>query len=112
MASVAALQSFTGVFEKDVLGPDRIEQHSEYPNAPSVFPGGKVYPDRFIDQWGRDLSGKTQPTGSLIKNVVKHGKTIGIQKGQLFESNHPAVKKWPSMFGAVEELHPQERATK
>ena len=112
MGSVAALQSFTGIFEKDVLGPDRIEEHSEYPNAPSVFPGGKVYPAGYVDQWGRDRSGKPQPAGSLIQNVVKQGKSINVQKGQLFESNHPAVKKWPDMFGAVADLHPEERATK
>ena len=94
MASVAALQSFTGRLEKDVLGPDRIEHHSEYPNAPSVFKGGKKY-----------------GAGDLRVEIVKEGKSISVQKGQLFESNHPVVKRWPSMFGAVESLHPTEKAT-
>ncbi len=95
MATVTALQSFIGVLEKDVLGPDRVEEHSEFPHAPSVFPGGKGY-----------------PPGSLERKIVKPGRKIEVVKGQLFESNHPAVKKWPEMFGEVESIHPTEPATK
>ena len=94
MATVIALQSFTGVLEKDVLGPDRIENHSEYPGQPSVFKGGGGF-----------------PPGSLERNVVKQGKKIDVVRGQAFENNHPAVKKWPEMFGAPELVHPVEQAT-
>lgn len=94
MATVTALQSFVGILENDVLGPDRIEKHSEYPNQPSVFPGGQGF-----------------PVGSLERNIIKEGRKIDVIKGQNFDSNHPAVKKWPSMFGAVETLHPVEQAT-
>ncbi len=84
MATVTALESFVGRLEKDVYGPDRIEKHSQYPNAPSVFRGP----------------------------LIKEGRKIQIIKGQLFESNHPAVKAFPTMFGEVETVHPTELATK
>lgn len=84
MATVTALQSFVGVLTKDVLGPERKEEHSAFPGAPSIFPG----------------------------KVIKEGTKIEIQKGQNFDSNHPAVKKWPSQFGEVELAHPTEKATK
>lgn len=95
MATVIALQSFVGVLEKDVLGPDRIEKHSEFVE-PSVFKGGKGF----------------RP-GSLEVNVVKAGRTIQVVKGQRFENNHPVVKKWPEMFGIPgdQEVTPIEQAT-
>ena len=82
MATVIALQSFVGRLESDVLGPSRIERHSQF-QEPSVFPGP----------------------------VVKQGRKIEVVKGQRFEDNHPAVKKWPTMFGAVEHDHVVEQAT-
>lgn len=93
MATVVALESFVGVLENDVLGPDRIEKHSEYPGQPSVFPGGQGF-----------------PAGSLERKVVKPGKSVQIVKGQAYESSHPAVKKWPQMFGQPE-AGPVEMAT-
>jgi hypothetical protein len=92
MATVVAVTSFVGVLENDVLGPDRIEKHSEFPNQPSVFPGGLGF-----------------NPGSLERKVIKAGKSIQIFKGQKFDDNHPAVKKWPAMFGLVE-LHPEVEA--
>lgn len=94
MATVVALQSFVGILEHDVFGPDRIEAHSQFPNQPSVFVGGLGF-----------------PTGSLERKVVKAGKKIDIIRGQQFESNHPAVLRWPEMFGQVENVHPVEQAT-
>ncbi len=96
MATVIALESFVGVLENDVLGPDRIEQHSEFPNQPSVFPGGKGF-----------------NPGSLERNIVKPGRKIDVIKGQMFEDSHPAVKKWPAMFGKPETVGvlPVEQAT-
>ena len=82
MATVTALQSFVGILEKDVLGPDRIEKHSEFPNQPSVFPGGLGF-----------------SVGSLERKILKAGRKIDVVRGQKFESNHPAVLKWPAMFG-------------
>lgn len=92
MATVVALTSFVGVLEKDVLGPDRIEKHSEFPGQPSVFPGGQGF-----------------NPGSLEKRVIKPGKKVDIRQGQKYDSNHPAVKKWPEMFGEVQ-LHPEVEA--
>lgn len=43
--------------------------------------------------------------------VKKQGRSIQIVKGANFDSSHPAVKKWPEMFGQVEILHPVEQAT-
>jgi hypothetical protein len=94
MATVIALESFVGVLEQDVLGEDRIEHHSEFPNQPSVFPGGKGF-----------------GAGSLQRNYVKHGKKIDVVKGQRFEDSHPAVKKWPQMFGLVGSDRAVEQAT-
>jgi hypothetical protein len=82
VATVTALQSFVGRLEKDVYGPDRIEKHSQFPNSPSVFRGP----------------------------LIKEGRKIEVQKGQLYDSNHPAVKAFPSMFGPVETIHPTELA--
>jgi hypothetical protein len=82
VATVTALQSFVGVLEHDKVGPPRVEQHSQFPNAPSVFPG----------------------------EVIKEGRKIDVIRGQNFDSNHPAVKKWPEMFGEVELVHPTEVA--
>src|SRR5258706_1421385 len=94
MATVIALSSFVGRLEADVLGPDRIEKHSEFP-TPSVFPGGEGF-----------------PAGSLQRKITKAGKSIQVQKGQALESNHPAVKKWPPLFGEQENVTPVEQATK
>lgn len=88
MATVTALQSFVGVLEKDVLGEDRIEHHSEYPNQPSVFRGGKGF-----------------RVGSLERKVVREGAKVDIIRGQNYSDNHPAVKKWPQMFGEAGPLH-------
>jgi hypothetical protein len=82
MATVTALQSFVGILKNDKLGPPRIEKHSQFPE-PSVFPG----------------------------KVIEEGEKIQVQKGDNFDSNHPAVKKWPSMFGQVELVHPTQQAT-
>ena len=79
MATVTALQSFIGRLEKDVYGPDRIEKHSEFPNAPSVFKGP----------------------------LIKQGRSIQVVKGQNFDSAHPVVKQFPGMFGEVELVHGQ-----
>lgn len=92
MATVVALTSFVGVLEHDVLGPDRIEKHSEFPGQPSVFPGGLGF-----------------NPGSLERKIVKAGKKIEVRAGQKFDDNHPAVKKWPEMFGQVG-LHPEVEA--
>lgn len=92
MGTVVALTSFVGVLELDVLGEPRIEKHSEHPNQPSVFPGGKGF-----------------GAGSLERNIVKAGKSIQVSKGQKFEDNHPAVKKWPDLFG-LSALHPEVEA--
>ncbi len=102
MATVVALQSFVGVLETDVLGEDRIEKHSEFAN-PSVFPGGKYFPD------DHRLAGKPQGAGSLLVNVKKPGRKVDVVKGQRFEDNHPAVKKWPEMFGLAQS-HPEVEA--
>jgi hypothetical protein len=83
MATVVAIESFVGVLEKDVLAPSRIEHHSEFPNQPSVIPG----------------------------KVTKQGRSVKVVKGQAFEDSHPAVKKWPQMFGKPESTHPVEQAT-
>lgn len=83
MATVIALESFVGVLEKDVRGEPRIEKHSEFPNQPSVFPG----------------------------KVIKPGKKIDIIRGQRYEDSHPAVKKWPQMFGLVNQSPIIEQAT-
>lgn len=106
MSTVTALQSFTARLSKDVLGEDRIEQHSEHPKAPSVFPGGKFYPAGYVDEYGRNLGGKLQPAGSLVKNVIKEGRKIDVVKGQNFDSNHDVVKGFPHLFGEVELVHP------
>ncbi len=95
MATVTALQSFVGVLKNDKLAPDRVEKHSDYPGAPSVFPGGDG-----------------MPIGSVEKRIVEPGKDIKVVRGQLFDSNHPAVKKWPELFGEVESVHATEPATK
>ena len=94
MATVTALQSFVGRLSKDVLGPDRIEKHSQF-TEPSVFPGGKKF-----------------GAGSLEREIVKEGSSIQVQRGQMFDSNHPAVKAFPAMFGEVETIHPPEKATR
>lgn len=83
MATVIALESFVGVLEKDVRGEPRIEKHSEFPNQPSVFPG----------------------------KVIKAGKKIDVVRGQRYEDSHPAVKKWPQMFGLVHQSPIIEQAT-
>lgn len=88
MATVVAVQSFVGVLENDVLGPDRIEKHSQF-TEPSVFPGGKGF-----------------GAGSLERVIVKHGRKIEVVKGQRFENNHPAVKKWPEMFSGAPDFEP------
>lgn len=93
MANVTALQSFTGVLRKDVLGPDRIERHSEF-KEPSVFPGGLGF-----------------PAGSLERNIKTPGEKVTVVKGQKYDSNHPIVKKWPGMFGGAESLHLPAEAT-
>lgn len=36
---------------------------------------------------------------SLVGEV--DGETLDIRKGDLFESSHPAVKKWPDLFEPV-----------
>lgn len=102
MATVVALQSFVGVLENDVLGEDRIEKHSEF-TIPSVFKGGKYYPA------GHPLEGKLQGAGSLLVDVKKPGRKVDVVKGQRFEDSHPAVKKWPEMFGLTQ-LHPEVEA--
>ena len=38
------------------------------------------------------------------------GETLRITKGELFETNHPAVKKWPELFGPVTFPHPTRRS--
>lgn len=84
MATVTALQSFVGRLEKDVRDKPRIEHHSEFPGQPSVIPG----------------------------KVIKEGRSIVVVKGQNFDSNHPVVKAFPSMFGQVDLVHPPiEQAT-
>jgi hypothetical protein len=81
VATVTALQSFVGVFEKDVVDKPRIVHTSL---GTDTFPG----------------------------KVLKEGRSIQVVKGQNFDSNHPAVKKWPEMFGGVEQVHgPVEQAT-
>lgn len=77
MATVTALQSFVGRLEKDEYGPDRVEHHSQFPGAPSVFKGP----------------------------LKKAGRSVSVVKGQNYDSNHPAVKAFPSMFGQVEMAH-------
>jgi hypothetical protein len=112
MATVVALDTFVGILENDELGEDRVEQHSEHPGAPSVFPGGKFYPAGYINAWGRDVGGKPQGAGSLVVNVKKPGRKVDIRQGQRYDANHPAVKKWPDKFGEVG-LHPEvESATR
>lgn len=93
MATVIALQSFVGVLEHDVLAEDRIEKHSQF-QEPSVFPGGK----------GLRI-------GSVDKIIVKPGRKIDVTKGQRFEDTHPAVKKWPEMFGLDDSVVRVEQAT-
>lgn len=36
--------------------------------------------------------------------VVKEGRKVEVQKGQMFESNHPVVKAFPAMFGEADSL--------
>lgn len=86
MATVVAITSFVGILENDELGPDRIEKHSEFP-APSVFPGGLGF-----------------PVGSLQRNIKKPGRKIDVIKGQKYEDSHPAVRKWPAMFGKAGDI--------
>ena len=59
-------------------GPDRIEKHSEFPNAPSVFRGP----------------------------LIKEGRSVQVVKGQNFDAAHPVVKAFPGMFGEVGLVHP------
>jgi hypothetical protein len=77
VSTVIALQSFVGVLENDVIGPSRVEKHSQL--GESIIPGP----------------------------VVKEGRKVDVIKGQLFDSSHPAVKKWPELFGQPETMaHP------
>ncbi len=42
---------------------------------------------------------------SVFPGTVKTpGRTIDVIKGQNYEDNHPAVKKWPEMFGLVDTI--------
>ena len=51
-------------------------------------------------------------TDTFPGKVKTPGKSIQVVRGQNFDSNHPAVKKWPDMFGQVEQVHGQvEQAT-
>lgn len=81
MATVTALQSFVGRLSKDVVEPAHTKKNAA----------------------GKDV---------LVPEVVtKQGESVRVHQGQLFDSAHPAVKAFPSMFGAVETLHPVEQAT-
>jgi hypothetical protein len=45
--------------------------------------------------------------------VKKPGRSIQVVKGQMYENNHPAVRKWPEMFGLPDMVPftPVEQAT-
>jgi hypothetical protein len=43
--------------------------------------------------------------------VIEPGESIQVVRGQNFDSNHPVVKAFPTMFGEVEAIHPVEQAT-
>ena len=52
--------------------------------------------------------GKDTFPGKVIKPVG----SVQVVKGQNFDSNHPVVKAFPSMFGEVDLVHPPvEQAT-
>jgi hypothetical protein len=40
------------------------------------------------------------------------GRAMDIRKGDLFEADHPAVAKWPALFGPVTLRFPVERKSK
>lgn len=44
---------------------------------------------------------------SFVGNV--NGQTLDVRKGDLFEADHPAVEKWPEMFGPVSLRFPVQR---
>ncbi len=51
-------------------------------------------------------------TDTFPGTVKTPGKSIQVVRGQAFEDNHPAVKKWPALFGRPELVHgPVEQAT-
>jgi hypothetical protein len=53
----------------------------------------------------------TKLDGKVVAGRVTPGKSVQVRQGQNFEDNHPVVKAFPSMFGAVDSLHPVEQAT-
>ena len=77
MATVAAISSFAGWLKRDELGP-----------RPKDAKGKTVGEDHGIAD-GLPAPGQT----------VKDGEKFHAFQGQLFDDNHPAVKRWPTMFG-------------
>jgi hypothetical protein len=43
--------------------------------------------------------------------VLEEGESVQVIKGQNYDSNHPVVKQFPDMFGAIDSIHPVEQAT-
>ena len=51
-------------------------------------------------------------TDTFPGKVITPGRAIQVVKGQNFDSNHPVVRAFPSMFGQVDLAHPAiEQAT-
>lgn len=84
MATVVALTAFHGWLKRDELGPSPKDKN------------GKTL-DREAMGWAPGLPAH-DPYGTPIQDV-KEGEQVKFFEGQLVDSNHPAVKKWPSMFG-------------
>jgi hypothetical protein len=87
VATVAALSSFAGWLKRDELGP-----------LPKVL-NKTTGKEQAVGEWSGHAEGLPAPG-----QEVKAGEQIKVFQGQLFDSNHPAVKKWPAMFGAPELL--------
>lgn len=72
----------------------------------------------FVGRLSKDVVGPPRVvttslgTDTFPGPVLEQGRSIQVVRGQNFDSNHPVVRAFPSMFGEVEQIHPPvEQAT-
>ena len=96
MATVVALTSFNGYLKRDELG-----------RRPMVM-NKTTGKEQAAGEWSGVADGL--PADG---QEIKAGEQVKVFQGQVFEDSHPAVKKWPSMFGKREAIghSPVEQAT-